>query len=204
MKILVTGFEPFGGSRINPSEQVICKLPGYSIPGIEIVTGLLPVDRDRGPAQLITLLQEHAPQAVLCLGEASRRPVISIERVGVNLMDYRIPDNAGQKIIDELIDPQGPAAYFATLPVRSIYEALLAAQIPVEMSMSAGAYLCNQVLYTLLHYVSKNRLDVPAGFIHLPVLPEQACLSSVPVPSMSLETSLQGTMVALHVIAESI
>jgi len=191
MKILLTGFEPFGESKINPSEQVVRTLAREKIPGIELHTAILPVERVRGPQVLLDAMKRVHPDAVLCLGEASRRMAISIERVAINLLDYRIPDHAGQQIVDEPIVRDGPAAYFCTLPVRAMYQAVRAAGIPAELSLSAGAYLCNQVLYTLLHYLTQNRINVPAGFIHLPALPEQVAAREVLMPSMSVETMVR-------------
>jgi pyroglutamyl-peptidase len=117
---------------------------------------------------------------------------ISIERVAINLLDYRMADNAGHQAIDEPIVPDGPAAYFVTLPVRAMLEAVHAAGIPAELSLSAGAFLCNQVTYELLHYLTTHQLDIPAGFVHLPALPEQVTNASPPMPSMALETMVRG------------
>lgn len=200
VKLLLTGFEPFDKSQINPSEQVVHTLARENIPGIELHTAILPVERVRGPQTLLDALHHVQPDAVLCLGEASRRMALSIERVAINLMDYRIPDNVGQKIVDEPIVRDGPAAYFCTLPVRAMYEAVRAAGIPAELSLSAGAYLCNQVLYVLLHYLAQNRIKIPAGFIHLPALPEQVATRDALIPSMSLETMVKGVRAAIGAI----
>ena len=137
---------------------------------------------------------------MLCLGEASRRMAISIERVAINLLDFRIADNAGDKVTDEPIVPGAPAAYFATLPVREMYNSIRAAGIPCELSTSAGTFLCNQVMFTILHYMARNRLGIPAGFVHLPRLPEQVASSDALVPSMGLETMIVGIRVALAAI----
>lgn len=204
MKLILTGFEPFGESQINPSEQVVRALEREKIPGIELHTAILPVERVHGPQVLLDAVKRVQPDAVLCLGEASRRMAISIERVAINLMDYRIPDNAGQQITDEPIVRDGPAAYFCTLPVRAMYEAVHAAGIPTELSLSAGVYLCNQVLYTLLHHLAQNRIEIPAGFIHLPALPEQVAARDALIPSMSLETMVRGVRVAIEAINNAI
>jgi len=200
MKILLTGFEPFSESKINPSEQVVRTLARENIPGIELHTAILPVERVRGPQTLLDAVTRLQPEAVVCLGEASRRMAISIERVAINLLDYRIPDNAGQKIVDEPIARDGPAAYFCTLPVRTMYQAVRAAGIPAELSLSAGAYLCNQVTYVLLHHLAQNRMNIPAGFIHLPALPDQVAALDVLIPSMSLEAMARGVKAAIEVL----
>jgi len=204
MRLLLTGFEPFGGSSINPSEEVVRALGTEPPPGVELVTAILPVDRQRGPERLLQALQESAPQAVLCLGEAEGRGTLSIERVALNLLDFRIPDNQGIQAVDEPVAPDGPTAYFVTLPVRKVLAAVREAQVPAALSLSAGAYLCNQVLYTLLHYLARQRLDILAGFIHLPPLPEQASSGEPPTASMSLETSLKGVRAAITALCEAV
>ena len=200
MKLLLTGFEPFGESKINPSEQVVRALAREKIPGVEMHTAILPVERVRGPQVLLDAVKRVQPDAVLCLGEAQRRMAISIERVAINLMDYRMPDNAGQKIVDEPIARDGPAAYFCTLPVRAMFDAVRAAGVPAELSLSAGAYLCNQVIYMLLHYLAQNKSNTRAGFIHLPALPEQVIARDAVTlgASMSLATMIKGVRAAVQ------
>ena len=201
MKILLTGFEPFDSSPINPSEQILHALKDESIPGMQLETAVLPVDLRRGPAALLQAVETAEPEAIICLGQASRRTVISIERVAVNLLDFRIPDNVGNQVEDQLIEPDGPAAYFTTLPVREIYNNLKENGIPAELSLSAGTYLCNQVIFTLLHYLKNQGMEAPAGFIHLPALPEQAAQMKGSIPSMSLEIMTQGIRLAIQVIS---
>lgn len=204
MKLLLTGFEPFGTNRVNPSEQVVRAIAGEPAGAIPFALGtaILPVDRNRGPAALIRAFEEQQPDIVLCLGEASKRMTISIERVAINLMDYRIADNAGNTVVDEPIIPAAgaPAAYFVTLPVRAMLKAARACGVPTELSLSAGAYLCNQVAYSLLHHIAQNNLRTPAGFVHLPALPEQAIDQNPSIPSMSLETMLKGIRAIISVL----
>jgi pyroglutamyl-peptidase len=198
--VLVTGFEPFGGSLVNPSQRVVEHLAAERWTTLNLQTAILPVDGRAGPARLLQLVNALCPDVVLCLGEARRRAAISIERVALNLMDYRIADNAGQMVTDEPVVAGGPAAYFVTLPVRRMQMAVQAAGVPVELSLSAGAYLCNQVLYTLLH-----RLDGSTawgGFIHLPALPEQVASGGETIPSMSLEISLRAVVAILDELQE--
>jgi pyroglutamyl-peptidase len=202
-RILVTGFEPFGGSKHNPSEQVAKALDGEKIGGAEICTVILPVDTARAPQMLLDLLDDHCPDAVICLGEAAGRSAISVERIATNLLDFRIPDNAGMQIVDQPVIEGGPDAYFATLPVRKIVEAIRAEGVPAELSMSAGTYLCNQVLYTMLHHLRQNGRIVPAGFIHMPSLPEQVVETGQQRPSMERDTALRGITAALTVLAET-
>lgn len=200
MKLLLTGFEPFGESKVNPSEQVVRSLARQGIDGVDIYTVILPVQRTRGPETLVRAVQGTQPDAVLCLGEASRRMAISIERVAINLMDYRIPDNAGEQVVDVPVVPGGPAGYFCTLPVRAMLKAVGAAGIPAELSLSAGSFLCNQVIYTLLHHLASHHLETRAGFVHLPRLPEQVANQHPVAPSMSLETMSEGIRAAIGAI----
>jgi len=202
MKILLTGFEPFGGSASNPSEQVVRALAREIIPSIVLSTAILPVERMRGPTALLRAFDEARPDAVVMLGEASQRAVISLERVAVNLLDFRIADNAGAKIVDEPIVGFAPAAYFSTLPLRAMLDAMSAVGVPAELSLSAGAFLCNQVMFTLLHHLAQNKLKVPAGFIHLPPLPAQVVGKRPPLASMALDTMLIGIRAGLGAVAE--
>jgi pyroglutamyl-peptidase len=201
MKLLLTGFEPFGGSPVNPSQQIVFALAQRSFAGLVLYTAILPVDRVDGPAAALNAIHEHQPDAVLCLGQAARRPALSIERVAVNLLDYAIPDNAGNRVVDEPVVAGGPAAYFATLPLRRMLAAVQAAHVPCELSLSAGAFLCNQVLYAVLHHLAHNSSTTRAGFIHVPSLPEQVV--SKPAPSMSLETMIAGVQAAISAIGET-
>ncbi len=198
--LLVTGFEPFGGSPINPSEKAVQILQSEGVEGFKLETAILPVDSKNGPAAVLAAIDHYRPQLILCTGQAARRPALSIERVAINLMEYAIPDNSGNRIIDEPIIRDGQAAYFVTLPVRKMYTAVLAAKIPVELSLTAGAFLCNQVLYTVLHDIALRNLDIQAGFIHLPSLPEQVCETPGVYASMSLEDMLCGLRAAISAL----
>jgi pyroglutamyl-peptidase len=200
MKILITGFEPFGESPLNPSQMLVESAPEHISADVTLVQAVLPVDKDGGPAELLAALEEHHPDAVLCFGLALGRATISLERVAVNLMDYRLPDNAGVTVQDTPIEPDGPAAYFSTLPLRVMLTALHDASIPAELSLSAGAYLCNQVFYTLMHTLTTQGQSIPAGFIHLPALPEQAAQSDKAIPSMSFDMEKQ----ALTLLVETL
>lgn len=205
MKILVTGFEPFDGNSVNPSEQVVKRLVEYNpIEKVKLETLILPVDQFRAPVLLLNAIDEGNPQAVICLGEAQTRAAISIERVAVNLMDFRIADNCGNLVVDEEIIPGGPAAFFTTLPVRDMYDEIKTHGVPVELSLSAGAFLCNQVMYRLLHHLKDRQPQIPAGFIHLPRLPEQAARNTIMQPSMSIETSTLGITIAIQILAKKI
>ena len=199
MKLLLTGFEPFGGSDVNPSQQIVQALAERRFESVELYTALLPVDSVRGPGEALAAIREFHPDTVLSLGQANGRAALSIERVAVNLADYAIPDNSGTRTVDQPIVAGGPAAYFVTLPVRAMLAAIEAADVPAELSLSAGTFLCNHVLYAVLHYIAANALPVRAGFIHLPSLPEQV-IHRPPAPSMSLETMITGISAAIKAI----
>ncbi len=203
MKILLTGFEPFGESAINPSQECLTCFPDLFLEDCEIIKAILPVDQEKGPHDLLTHMHQTQPDAVLCLGLASGRAVISLERVAINLKDFRMADNSGVTISDQPVVPDGPAAYFSRLPLRKMETALKANHIPCELSLSAGAYLCNQVFYTLLHEIAVNDLNIPAGFVHLPALPQQAAKSKKQMPSMSLQIQLDALEILLTELRQS-
>jgi pyroglutamyl-peptidase len=200
MKLLISGFEPFNGQAINPSREVVAALAGRGIPGADLHSLVLPVDAERAPRQLLEFVDEWKPGVVVCLGEAGGRARISIERVAVNLLDFRIPDNAAQQPVDQPAVDDAPDAYFSTLPTRAMFEAARDAGVPAELSMTAGTYLCNLVSFCVLHHIATGRLRCRAGFIHLPFLPEQAAREHRAVPSMALETMVRGVEAGLGVL----
>ena len=167
---IVTGFDPFGGHRVNPSALIARALDGTRIAGTRIVGRVLPVDLDGLDAALDTALAGAAPRLVLALGLAASEPVIRLERVALNLADFNIPDNAGNLRRGEALEPQGPAARESRLPLERILGNLLAAGIPARFSETAGLYLCNAAMYRLLGRIPAR---IPCGFIHLPPLPAQ-------------------------------
>lgn len=200
MKILLTGFEAFGQSNINPSERVVGRMAEWQFEEFELETAVLPVDRFRGPEALLACVEQSQPDGVVCLGEAGGRHAISIERVAINLLDFGIADNDGLIVQDEKIVADGPDAYFTTLPVRQLKQSLNEANIPAELSLSAGAFLCNQVTYSLLHYLAQRELAVPAGFVHLPFLPQQVAAQRRPLPSMTLDLMKTAVTVILKTL----
>ena len=174
-RILVTGFEPFGGDRLNPSREVARQLDGRRVAGHAIVGRCLPCAFGAALPALQALVDDLHPGLVIALGLAGSRSAVSIERVAINLVDARIADNAGEQPIDVPVIPGAPAAYFASLPVKAIHAGLREAGIPSEVSHSAGAFVCNQVFFALMHRL-RAFPQAKGGFIHLPPLPEQAGL----------------------------
>ena len=166
-KVLLTGFEPFGKSTLNPSAEIVKRMNGENI-----VTAILPVAYTKSANQLLALIAEHNPDVVICLGQAEGRKEITPERVAINLDDARLADNEGVLRNDLKIVEEGPDAYFSTLPVKELVEAIKAQGIPAAVSLSAGAFLCNHVFY-----VAQNKLadtNVRSGFVHVPLMDEQA------------------------------
>jgi pyroglutamyl-peptidase len=174
MHLLLTAFEPFDGERVNPSEACVQALGGEQLQDVRLSTEVLPVHRERAPVRLIELLRALRPDVLIMLGEAGGRSHISVERVAINVDDFRIPDHGGAQPRDQAIDPAGPAAYLATLPVRALVDAMNARDIPAQVSNSAGTYLCNHVFYRALHALTCEGRSIPAGFVHLPYLSGQA------------------------------
>jgi pyroglutamyl-peptidase len=171
---LVTGFVPFGGRPLNPSEAVAQRLDGERIGGARIVARILPVEFAGLQARIDALVRELEPALVLSLGLAQGEPAIRLERVAVNLADYAIPDNAGAFLTDAAVVAEERAALFATLPLRRIEQRLLESGIPATLSTSAGTFLCNATLYGFLRALKAAGSAAPCGFVHLPYLPEQA------------------------------
>ncbi|HEY9077033.1 MAG TPA: pyroglutamyl-peptidase I [Anaerolineaceae bacterium] len=203
MRILITGFEPFGDTQVNPSEELVHSLADEIIPDVDLTRLVLPVDTKTAPVILQQTIRNNTFQAIVCLGEASGNTSITLERVSINLLDFRIPDNSGIQVIDQPINPEGPAAYFSTLPIRKIEQTLRKHGIPVCLSCSAGTYLCNQIMYTLLEELAINQISIPAGFIHLPALPAKAAAQTRPIPTMSLETMRMGIKLILQLLSEA-
>jgi pyroglutamyl-peptidase len=199
-RLLLTGFEPFAGATVNPSAEVVRLLAerGFSAgPRVRLHTAILPVVAEKIPAVLTGLLNEYQPDWVVSLGEARGRTAINLERIGVNLLDFGTPDNQGVLLQDTPIVPHGPAAYWSNLPLRAMQTAMQAQGVPAVLSLSAGAYICNQVLYTSLHWAAEHRPACQVGFFHLPSLPEQVFTERRPRASMALETLLGGVEAAL-------
>jgi len=194
MKVLVTGFEPFGGEKINPSWEAVKELP-EKIGNAEIIKHQLPVSFKGVKEKLPKIIEDVRPDVVVLTGQAGGRVNITVERVAINVMDARMEDNEGYKPEDEPIFEDAPAAYFATIPVKRIVNALRENKIPAMVSNSAGTYVCNTAMYTALHYIATNGLEAKVGFIHVPYIPEQVL--EKPQPSMSLEMIRKAIEIAI-------
>lgn len=196
--LLITGFEPFDGETVNPSAQLVQALQGEWIhPGTRVEAVVLPCVFDAALQALAGHVDRLRPRLVLCCGQAAGRSAMSLERVAINLDDARIPDNAGARPIDRAVCVGGPAAYFTTLPVKRMAQALRAAGLPAEVSYSAGTFVCNHVFYGLMHLASERPWLRQAGFLHVPYLPQQAA-HHPHAPSMALDHLVTGLRLALR------
>ncbi|MBA2676562.1 pyroglutamyl-peptidase I [Ramlibacter sp.] len=192
--VLLTGFDPFGGQPINPSWQAVQMLHGAAVSGHRIVAAQLPTVFGQSVQSLHGLLCQHRPTLVLCTGQAGGRGALSLERVAINVEDARIPDNAGAQPVDVPVQPDGPAAYFTTLPIKAMLAALLAEGLRAEVSQSAGTYVCNHVFYGLMHLLATDAQwrGVRGGMVHVPWLPQQG------QPSMPADEIAQGLRIAIR------
>jgi pyroglutamyl-peptidase len=173
-RVLVTGFEPFGGDTLNSSWEAVRALDGEPVGGHLLVVRQLPCVMAEVGAVLTAAIEALEPVLVLCLGQAGGRADVSVERVAINVVDARIPDNAGRQPVDEPVVAGGPAAYFSTLPIKALVEALRDAGIPASVSQTAGTYACNAVFYVLAHHIATRRPGLRGGFVHVPSLPGMA------------------------------
>ena len=197
--ILLTGFEPFGGESVNPSWEIARALDGWVVEGHAVRAVQLPCAFGDALRTLDDALAAHRPALVLCLGQAGGRAEISIERAALNVDDARIPDNLGRQPIDTAVVANGPAAYFSTLPIKTLARDLREAGIAAAVSNTAGTFVCNHVFYALMHRLA----TAPAlartrgGFVHVPFTPEQT-IGRPGAPAMALATQIEGIRHALR------
>lgn len=190
-KLLVTGFDPFGGESVNAAWEAVSKLP-EQIGEYQIFKRQIPTVFGLAARKTELFAGEIQPDVILCIGQAAGRCGVTPEVIGINLQEARIPDNAGNQPVNCPIVSDGPAAYFSTIPVREVVAAIQKEDIPASLSYSAGTFVCNDVLYSLLHrYRDTNTL---IGFIHLPCLPEQAKPGQ---PSMALDNCVRALTAAI-------
>ncbi len=194
--VLLTGFEPFDQDTLNPSWEAVRLLDETLInDDVRIVARQLPCVFSQAPAHLHALIERFTPQMVIAVGLGPGRSDIALERVAINLIDARIPDNLGEQPVDIPVAAEGPTAYFSTLPIKAMVAALRAAGIPATVSHTAGTFVCNQVFYSLQHTLAGS--TVRSGFMHVPLLTEQVALAASAQPSMSQETLVKGLRVAV-------
>ncbi len=192
--LLITGFDPFGGESINPSWEAVSRLP-QTIGQYQLTKLQIPTVFGEAAKVVLDTSAQLQPHVIICVGQAGGRRGITPEVIGINLREASIPDNAGFTPVNTPVIPGGPDGLFATVPVREMVAALRRAEIPAALSYSAGSFVCNDVLYTLLHHFRDSSTLV--GFIHVPFLPQQA---GEKVPSLPLETIIQGLTLAIQAL----
>ncbi len=184
MRVLVTAFDPFGGESVNPAEQAVALIPD-EIAGKEICKLTVPTVFGKAGELVKSKMDELNPDAVICVGQAGGRSAVTPERVAINIMDASIKDNEGNQPQDEPIVSGGPAAYFSTLPIKSMVQAIKDAGLSGAVSNTAGTFVCNSLLYTVLHHAEQKMPGTRAVFIHVPYIPEQT-QDKKDTPSMPL------------------
>jgi pyroglutamyl-peptidase len=193
-KIMLTGFDAFGGASLNPSWLAVKTLHGRQIAGHRVVAVQLPTVFGESLHRLQSLLQQHQPTLVICVGQAGGRNAISLERVAINVNDAPLADNVGSQPVDTPVVPGAPAAYFTTLPIKAMLAALQRAGVAAEVSQTAGTFVCNHVFFGLMHALATQRplRHTRGGFVHVPYLPEQGA------PSMAQGEMVRGLRLALR------
>jgi pyroglutamyl-peptidase len=201
MRILITGFDPFGNETVNPAYEAVKLLPDR-ISGAEIVKVEIPTVFGKCDGVVREAILAHEPHVVLSIGQAGGRFDISVELVAVNIADGRIPDNEGNQPVDQTIRDRGENAYFATLPVKTMVDRIRAKGIPASVSYTAGSYVCNYIMYCVLHMAATEFPGLRAGFIHVPFMPSQAIGKPASTPTMSIETTTAAIEAAVEAIVE--
>lgn len=197
-RVLLTGFEPFGGESTNPSQLAVQRVAaGPATQDVQIRTTFLPVVFGDAIDVLTAAVDQHEPDIVICVGEAGGRAAVTPERFAVNLDDASFPDNAGRKPIDQIINEAGPVAYRSTLPVSAMVAAMRTAGIPAVPSSSAGSYVCNNVFYGLMHLIATTRPQLVGGFVHVPYTHEQVVHHLDTRPSLSIATITEAVGIAV-------
>ncbi|HZR83447.1 MAG TPA: pyroglutamyl-peptidase I [Candidatus Binatia bacterium] len=202
--ILLTGFEPYGDTPINPAEQVARSLDGVEVEGARVVSRIVPNTFFKSIDVVTAAIRELRPDSVVMMGEFSGRAMVTVERIAQNLNDgarYGLRDNDGNALRGQMTVPGGPAAYYSTLPIRAMVSAMRQAGVPADISDAPGTFCCNHLMYGTLHYLATEQLAIRAGWVHLPALPAVAArVENVGMPSMSTETSAAGVRAALAAI----
>jgi pyroglutamyl-peptidase len=207
MKVLVSGFEPYGGMSVNPTQKLVEKAKAFDLEGIEVYSVVLPVNYDECVEKITEEINHISPDAVVSCGIYPGRTAVTPERVGLNVKDTMaedlLPDKRGKKPVDEPINPEGPDALFSRLPYRRITENLLAAGIPAYVSNTAGTYICNNTLYGTLDHVLRNELPTIAGFVHFPISTEMA-VENPTQPSLPMEVMVEALRIILRTVAKEL
>ena len=201
-KILITGFDPFGGESINPAFEAVKLLPD-AIAGAQVIKLEVPTVFGKGPQKTIDAIEEYKPDYVLCIGQAGGRSQLTPEFVGINYVQARIPDNEGNQPMNQPLDEGAPQAYFATIPVHAMVEKIKASGIPATVSYTAGTYVCNAMLYCVMNALYTKYPNVKGGFIHVPFATEQTVNQPAGTPGMNLKDIAKGIQAAVEAILEN-
>ena len=199
MKLLLTAFDPFGGDAVNPALEAV-KLVADKIGRFDIVKLEVPTVFRKSIERVAQAIEEEKPDAVLCIGQAGGRFEITPERVAINIDDARIKDNEGNQPIDTKIFEDGENAYFNTLPIKAMVEAIREANLPAAVSNTAGTFVCNHLMYGVLYTLAKNYPNIKGGFTHVPFIPEQVARRTPVAPYMALEDIKRGLEAAISAI----
>ena len=201
MKILVTGFDPFGGEAVNPSIETVNRLPDV-IAGAKIIKLEIPTSCHRSLQVIEKAIVRYDPDVVLSIGQAGGRADITVERIGINVDDYDIPDNDGSRPVDEPVAADGPDAYFVTVPIKAMVRRIREKGIPASISNTAGTFVCNHVIYEVCHLIASGYPGKRSGFIHIPYLPRQV-IDKKNMPSMPLNMTVEAVTAAIEAIVEA-
>lgn len=202
VKILVTGFDPFGGEEVNPAYEAVKLLPD-KISDSDIIKIEIPTVFSKSALVVEEAIKKYDPDVVLNVGQAGGRSSITVEKVAINLAEARIPDNEGEQPIDEKLHQDGETAYFATIPVKAMVKNIRDHGIPANISYTAGTYVCNSIMYNVLYMTHKKYTNIHAGFIHVPFSIEQVADKPEGIPSMSVETIAKALEYAIEAIIEN-
>ncbi len=196
MKVLITGFDAFGGEPVNPAEEAV-KMISNQIAGAEIIKVIIPTVQNKSVKAIENAIEQHNPDIVISVGQAGGRFEITPERVAINLDDYRIKDNEGNQPIDAVIRPDGQPAYFSNLPVKAMVKHMNEHHIPATLSNTAGTFVCNHVMYGVMYLIDKKYPNIKGGFIHIPYMTSQV-MDKKNTPFMSLNDIVRGLELAIE------
>ena len=202
MKIIITGFDPFGGESVNPAYEAVKLLPD-AIGGAQVIKLEVPTVFGKAGEVLEAGIKEHQPDVVICIGQAGGRSGICVEKVAINFQDARIPDNEGAQPFDKAITEDGQTAYFATVPVKAMVSKMRENGIPAFVSYTAGTFVCNELMYALLYLIDKKYPNLRGGFIHVPFSMGQTVEKPIGTPAMSLESIAKGLEYAVLAVVEN-
>ncbi|MBM7687692.1 pyroglutamyl-peptidase I [Enterococcus ureilyticus] len=197
MKVLVTGFDPFGGDSVNPAYEAVKMIPD-EVAGAKIIKLEIPTVFKESGEVLEVAIKEHQPDIVICVGQAGGRSAVSFERVAINLAEARIPDNKGNQPIGAKLEEDGQTAYFTTLPIKAMMKNVQNHGLPAYISYTAGTFVCNDIMYRLLYMIDKEFPKIKGGFIHVPFEPTQVIDRPVGTPSMPIQTIADSLLYAIE------